>query len=371
MRSGLRSLEVHVTLSREMFGPDVPSSVTTAELGQLVAGRSLHRGQHSRHPVDKDARRGRPPAAAGSVHEERGRRASTCRPERAARVDDLAIKKPGTGIPADRLADCLTAVASTRRSCWPPTTLLAGGGSRGRAHDAAKICVVVTARPSYSRIKTALRRDPDASGPRAAARGRGVGAARSLRQRRATTSSDDGFDDRGARLHGARRARTSTSMAKTTGLGLLELATVFDNLQPDVVVTVADRYETLATAVAASYMNIPVAHVQGGEVTGSIDEKVRHAVTKLSDLHFVSTARPPSASSEWARNPRPVFVTGCPSIDLAAEVLRSPALDFDPLRTLRRRRRRPVDLSSGYVVVHAAPGDDRVRREPRQHATRR
>ena len=74
-------------------------------------------------------------------------------------------------------------------------------------------------------------------------------------------------------------------MAKTTGLGLLELATVFDNLKPDVVVTVADRYETLSTAVAASYMNIPVAHVQGGEVTGSIDEKVRHAVTKLSDLH--------------------------------------------------------------------------------------
>ena len=63
------------------------------------------------------------------------------------------------------------------------------------------------------------------------------------------------------------------------GIGLSELATVFDNLRPDAVVTIADRYETLATAVAASYMNIPVVHVQGGEVTGSIDEKVRHAVT--------------------------------------------------------------------------------------------
>ena len=59
---------------------------------------------------------------------------------------------------------------------------------------------------------------------------------------------------------------------------------MFDNLKPHVVVTVADRYETLATAVAAAYMNIPVAHVQGGEITGSIDEKVRHAVTKLADL---------------------------------------------------------------------------------------
>src|SRR5439155_3597880 len=92
-----------------------------------------------------------------------------------------------------------------------------------------------------------------------------------------------------ARVYMVLEGENLTAMAKTTGLGLLELATVFDNLKPDVIVTIADRYETLATAVAASYMNIPVAHVQGGEVTGSIDEKVRHAVTKLSDLHFPST----------------------------------------------------------------------------------
>ena len=78
------------------------------------------------------------------------------------------------------------------------------------------------------------------------------------------------------------------TMAKTTGLSLIELSTSFQNLKPDVVVTIADRYETIATAIAASYMNIPLAHVQGGEVTGSIDEKVRHSITKLSDVHFVS-----------------------------------------------------------------------------------
>jgi UDP-N-acetylglucosamine 2-epimerase len=102
--------------------------------------------------------------------------------------------------------------------------------------------------------------------------------------------------------------------AKSTGLGIMELATIFDNLRPDIAVTVADRYETLATAVAASYMNIPVAHVQGGEV----------------------------------------FVTGCPSIDLAANVKESPALDFDPFQkyggvgTIS-------DLSNGYVVVMQHP----------------
>ena len=64
----------------------------------------------------------------------------------------------------------------------------------------------------------------------------------------------------------------------------MELPTVFDNLKPDIVVTIADRYETIATAIAASYMNIPLAHIQGGEITGNIDEKVRHAVTKLCRL---------------------------------------------------------------------------------------
>ena len=78
-------------------------------------------------------------------------------------------------------------------------------------------------------------------------------------------------------------------MAKSTGLGLLELPTVFESLQPDIVLSVADRFETIATAIAAAYMNLPLAHTQGGEVSGSIDESVRHAVTKLAHLHFPAT----------------------------------------------------------------------------------
>src|SRR5215203_2222896 len=116
-----------------------------------------------------------------------------------------------------------------------------------------------------------------------------------------------------ARVFSVLEGENPTAMAKTTGLGLLELATVFENLKPDVVVTVADRYETLSTAVAAAYMNIPVAHVQGGEVTGSIDEKVRHAVTKLADLHFVSTEKAAERVVRMGEEPAKVFVTGCPS----------------------------------------------------------
>src|SRR5687767_494496 len=145
-----------------------------------------------------------------------------------------------------------------------------------------------------------------------------------------------------------------TSMAKTTGLGVLELATVFDNLKPDVVITVADRYETLATAVAASYMNLTLAHVQGGEVSGSIDEKVRHAVTKLSDLHFVSTKRAGERVTQMGEDPAAVYWTGCPSIDLAAEIVPDPQLTFDPIKKYGGVGP-PLDLSNRYIVVMQHP----------------
>jgi UDP-hydrolysing UDP-N-acetyl-D-glucosamine 2-epimerase len=143
-------------------------------------------------------------------------------------------------------------------------------------------------------------------------------------------------------------------MAKTTGIGLLELATVFDNLKPDVVVTIADRYETLATAIAASYMNIPVAHIQGGEVTGSIDEKVRHAVTKLADLHLVSTKCAARRVEKMGECRNKIFRTGCPSIDLAAEILPSPALDFNPFEKYGGVGELEKILN-GYLVVMQHP----------------
>ncbi|HSK19853.1 MAG TPA: UDP-N-acetylglucosamine 2-epimerase [Longimicrobiales bacterium] len=216
-----------------------------------------------------------------------------------------------------------------------------------------KVCVVVTARPSYARVKTALRainEHPDLELQL-------VVAASALLERYGTAAdiiARDGFEI-AARVYMVLEGENLTSMAKTTGLGLLELATVLDNLRPDVVVSVADRYETLATAVAASYMNIPVAHLQGGEVTGSIDEKVRHAVTKLADLHLVSTAKAAERVIRMGERPETVFVTGCPSVDLAAEILHQPALDFDPFEKYGGVGA-PVDLSSnGFLVVMQHP----------------
>ena len=78
------------------------------------------------------------------------------------------------------------------------------------------------------------------------------------------------------------------------------------------VVTIADRHETLATAIAASYQNIPLCHIQGGEVSGSIDDKVRDAVTALADLHLVSTGLAEDRVEEIATSRAIVRCTGCP-----------------------------------------------------------
>lgn len=214
------------------------------------------------------------------------------------------------------------------------------------------VCVAVTARPSYSRIKSALRAiddHPDLNLQLV------VGASALLHRYGDTIDyiERDGFDI-SARVYMVVEGENPIASAKSTGLGLVELATIMDNLKPDVVITIADRYETLATAVAASYMNLPVAHVQGGEVTGSIDEKVRHAVTKLSNLHFVATEKAAERVERMGEDGETIFVTGCPSIDLAASILKSPKLDYDPFARYGGVGD-TFDLSGGYLVVMQHP----------------
>src|SRR2546425_10016093 len=114
---------------------------------------------------------------------------------------------------------------------------------------------------------------------------------------------------------------TPGTMAKSTGLGLLELPTAFERLEPDVVITVGDRFETMATALAATYMNIPLAHTMGGEVSGNIDESIRHAVTKFAHIHFPACTDAAERIIRMGEDPDSVHVVGCPRMDLVSEVL--------------------------------------------------
>lgn len=215
-----------------------------------------------------------------------------------------------------------------------------------------KICVVVTARPSYSRIKTALQAIKDHPDLELQL----VVAASALLDRYGSAVNyieKDGFEIT-AKVFNILEGENLTAAAKTTGIGILELSTVFDNLSPDIVVTIADRFETMATAIAASYMNIPLAHIQGGEVTGNIDEKVRHAITKLADYHFVASSGAHERVLRLGEQPKFVINTGCPSIDLAAEVKASPAFNFDPMSKYGGVGS-SVDITKDYLVVMQHP----------------
>lgn len=232
-------------------------------------------------------------------------------------------------------------------------------------NNSRRICVVITARPSYSRVKTvltAILQHPDLELQLVVA-----GSALLGRYGSAVDYIEkDGFQIN-EKVYMVLEGENPTSMAKTTGLGLMELANVFYNLKPHVVVTIADRFETLATSIAASYQNITLAHIQGGEVTGNIDEKVRHANTKLADLHFVASEGAMERVIKLGEDPNCVFNTGCPSIDMAAAILKDPNLDFDPYKKYGGVGNKP-DYNNGYLVVMQHPVTTEYH-ESRSHVT--
>jgi GDP/UDP-N,N'-diacetylbacillosamine 2-epimerase (hydrolysing) len=213
-----------------------------------------------------------------------------------------------------------------------------------------KVCVVVNSRANYGRIKSFLRAAQNHDELELQI----IAGASALLYRYGSAIDvmrRDGFKP-DAIVHSIVEGETPITMAKSVGLGTIELATQFQALAPDIVLTVADRFETIATAIAASYMNIPVAHTQGGEVTGSIDENVRHAITKLSHIHFPATERARDFLLRMGEQPDTVHLTGCPSIDTLTEIDLSLPMDI-----FRRYRGvgAQLDASKPYILVMQHP----------------
>jgi UDP-hydrolysing UDP-N-acetyl-D-glucosamine 2-epimerase len=212
-----------------------------------------------------------------------------------------------------------------------------------------KVCVVVASRANYGRIKSVLKAIQEHSDLELQL----IVAASALLHRFGSAIEvirKDGFVV-DASVYIIVEGENPTTMAKSTGLATIELATHFENLKPDVVFTVADRFETMATAISASYMNIPLAHTQGGEMTGSIDESVRHAITKLSQIHFVSTPASKDVVIRMGEDPDMVFVTGCPSIDCIGDI----DLSLDGLFERYGGVGAEIDSKEAYLVVLQHP----------------
>jgi UDP-hydrolysing UDP-N-acetyl-D-glucosamine 2-epimerase len=131
----------------------------------------------------------------------------------------------------------------------------------------------------------------------------------------------DGFTISG-QIYVELEGSTPTTMAKSLGFGVVEFASEFRRLDPDVVLIIGDRYEALAATMAAAYMNLTIAHIQGGEVSGSIDESARHAISKFAHFHFPSTQRAADYLVRMGEQPRTILAVGCPGSDIARHLER-------------------------------------------------
>lgn len=213
-----------------------------------------------------------------------------------------------------------------------------------------KIGVVVTSRASYSRVKSVLIAIKNHKDLELFL----VGGASLLLYKygnAAEIMEKDGFKIN-EKVYMVVEGENPTTMAKTVGIGIMELSTIFDNHKPDIVISIADRFETICTAIAASYLNIPIAHIQGGEISGSIDEKVRHSVTKFSSIHFVANEYAAKRVRLMGEPKDTIFVTGCPSVDLAKDVLKDPSfMNSSYLYSKYGGTGEFVDIDKDFVVV--------------------
>ena len=140
---------------------------------------------------------------------------------------------------------------------------------------------------------------------------------------------------------------TNASMVRALAKVLDGITTEIENFKPDLVLTGFDIGANLATTIAAAHMNIPVAHIQGGEVTGSIDESIRHAMSKFAHIHFPATEDARQRLIRLGENPDYVFNVGCPSIDT---IVQTPEIDKKILE-----KKYNVDFSKPTILLIQHP----------------
>jgi len=166
----------------------------------------------------------------------------------------------------------------------------------------------------------------------------------------------EGFDIK-YRFFNLVEGETPLTMTKSAGLGLIEASTALDNLRPDFVLVIGDRYDVLPLAIASTFMNIPLVHTMGGEVTGTIDESIRHSMTKFAHVHFPANEDARERIIKMGEDPRMVFNVGCPRNDLVLnEVKKHDSLDF--LKNLFEKHGGvgpALDLSKGFLLASQHP----------------
>lgn len=223
-----------------------------------------------------------------------------------------------------------------------------------------KVCVVLVDRANYGRLKpvmVALKEHPDVELQ--------IIAAGTMILERFDTPvkvvRQDGFRVDGE-IYVELEGSTPATMAKSVGFAVVEFASALQHLKPDVLLLIGDRYEALSAALAGAFMNICIAHIQGGEVSGSIDESTRHAISKYAHYHFPSTRRSADYLIRMGEAPHTILSVGCPGSDIA----RTLDLTLDPAVVNGIGSGAPVDLSKDYLLVVFHPTTTEYGGERRQ-----
>jgi UDP-hydrolysing UDP-N-acetyl-D-glucosamine 2-epimerase len=203
-----------------------------------------------------------------------------------------------------------------------------------------KICVVITTRGNYAKMKSVIsliQSAPDLELQLVLG-----GMVVLEKYGRISAALEDMHLPVVRTIHFVIEGETLVTMSKSAGLAVTEFSTAFQDLQPDIVVVIADRFECLPIAMAAAYMNIPVAHVEGGEVSGSIDESIRHAITKLAHVHFAASAEAARRIEMMGEDPHSVFATGSTSLDVIRQL---DLCNLDPVRRYQK------DFGMGAMIA--------------------
>ena len=213
-----------------------------------------------------------------------------------------------------------------------------------------KVCVFLGGRANYSSIKSAMGAIKEHNDLKLQV----VLGASAVLERFGKVEeliSQDGFVP-DYTFHNLIEGEGPTTMARSTGLGLMDSAAILEKLQPDVLIVVGDRYEMMSVTLAAAYMNIHIAHTMGGEVTGTIDESIRHAITKFAHLHFPANADSHDRIVRMGEDPNYVFNVGCPRIDLVADELKKDSLhELKNLFKLYGGVGASFDISKPFILV--------------------
>ncbi|MBE0494058.1 MAG: UDP-N-acetylglucosamine 2-epimerase (hydrolyzing) [Thiomicrospira sp.] len=183
------------------------------------------------------------------------------------------------------------------------------------SHNARKIAVATGSRAEYGLLSGLMRAIQDQDGMRLQV----IACAAHLSVRHGMTVNqiiEDGFKV-DARIETLDESDDPVAIAKSVGRGVMGFADTLSELKPDILVVLGDRYEMLAAAQAALLLNIPIAHIHGGEVTeGAVDEAIRHAITKMASLHFTAANAYRDRVIQMGEQPKRVFNVGAPGLDL-------------------------------------------------------